>query len=102
MPSSLVRRGSLLAILAAAAALRFSGISFGLRHTPFIDEQFFVNVEGMLDRGDLDHRFHMYPGFFFYILTPVLALAPRPFGPEAYLLPKALGGPALALAVLGL
>jgi hypothetical protein len=80
---------TLLAILLIAAALRFAGGSFGLRHTPFIDERFFVeNVEGMLNRGDLDHRFHMYPGFFLYLLLPVLAWVPRPFGAEAYLLAR--------------
>ncbi len=80
---------ALLAILVLAAALRFAGLSAGLRHTPFIDEQFFVmNVEGMLDRGDLDHRFHMYPGFFFYLLAPVLAMMDRPFGADAYLVAR--------------
>lgn len=79
----------LAAILAAAAVLRFAGLSAGLRHATFIDEQFFVvNVEGMLDRGDLDHRFHMYPGFFFYLLTPFLAFVPRPFGADAYLVAR--------------
>ncbi len=84
--SSRSRITALAAILTLAAVLRFTGLSAGLRHTPFIDEEFFVrNVEGMLDRGDLDHRFHMYPGFFFYLLTPVLAFVPRPFGADAYL-----------------
>jgi len=81
----------LVGILAIAAGFRFSGLSAGLRHTPFIDEQFFVvNVEGMLERGDLDPRFHMYPGFFFYLLAPLLALVDRPFGAEAYLLARAM------------
>src|SRR6188768_3486084 len=79
----------LTAILAVAAILRFTGLDAGLRHTPFIDEQFFVvSVEGMLERGDLDHGFHMYPGFFFTLLAPVLSFVPRPFGADAYLVAR--------------
>ncbi len=86
---SRTRFAVLAAILTVAAVFRFAGLSAGLRHATFIDEQFFVvNVEGMLDRGDLDHRFHMYPGFFFYLLTPALALVHRPFGADAYLVAR--------------
>lgn len=105
--SSRLRFALLAAILTLAAALRFAGLSAGLRHTTFIDEQFFVvNVEGMLDRGDLDHRYHEYPGFFFYLLTPALAFVKRPFGAEAYLVARqvvaALGVGTVALVyVLG-
>lgn len=105
--ASRLRFAALLAILVLAASLRFAGLASGLRHTPFIDEQFFVmNVEGMLERGDLDHRFHMYPGFFFYLLTPALAVMDRPFGADAYLAARsvvaALGVATVALVyVLG-
>lgn len=103
--NSRLRFALLAAILTAAAALRFAGLSAGLRHVTFIDEQFFVvNVEGMLDRGDLDHRFHEYPGFFFYLLTPALALVPRPFTNDAYLAARqvvaALGVGTVALVYL--
>jgi hypothetical protein len=93
MKTKLSNTVTLLAIVAGALALRFAGNSFGLRHTPFVDERFFVeNVQGMLDRGDLDHRFHMYPGFFFYILMPALAFVPRPFDADAYLLARQVVG----------
>jgi hypothetical protein len=96
------RLSALAVILTLAALLRFVGLSAGLRHTPFIDEQFFVvNVEGMLDRGDLDHRFHMYPGFFFYLLTPVLAFVRRPFDASAYLVARHVVA-AFGVATVGL
>ena len=103
--NSRLRFALLAAILVAAAVLRFAGLSAGLRHATFIDEQFFVvNVEGMLDRGDLDHRYHEYPGFFFYLLTPALAFVPRPFGNDAYLVARqvvaALGVGTVALVYL--
>jgi hypothetical protein len=103
--NSRLRFALLAAILTAAAALRFAGLSAGLRHATFIDEQFFVvNVEGMLDRGDLDHRFHEYPGFFFYLLTPALAFVPRPFTNDAYLVARqvvaALGVGTVALVYI--
>ena len=100
--SSRLRFALLAAILTLAAALRFAGLSAGLRHTTFIDEQFFVvNVEGMLDRGDLDHRYHEYPGFFFYLLTPALALVKRPFGAEAYVVARQVVA-AFGVATVGL
>ena len=83
-------RAALLALLALAAALRFLFLGWGLRHTPHIDEQFFVeNVRGMLARGDLDHRFHEYPGLVFYLLAPAVALVDRTtLAREGYLLAR--------------
>lgn len=67
--------GGLLAILALAAGLRFSTLGHGLRHAPHWDEQAFVeSVALMLSRGDLDHRFYEYPGLFFYLSAPFVAL----------------------------
>jgi 4-amino-4-deoxy-L-arabinose transferase-like glycosyltransferase len=84
------RRGTALALAALlllALALRLTGLSWGLRHTPEVDERYFVESTAlMLERGDLDHRFHEYPGLFFYMLAPALApLEPPRTGPEAYL-----------------
>lgn len=57
-------------VLLLAAALRFAGLSFGLRHPPHPDERVFVeSALGMLERGDLDHRFYEYPGLFPYLLS---------------------------------
>lgn len=74
-------------LVVIAAALRFTGLSWGLRHTPQIDEFYFVqNVGWMLDAGDWNHRFHEYPGLFFYILAPVLAFFhPPDMRADAYL-----------------
>ncbi len=75
-------------VLFLAAALRFTGLSWGLQHTPHVDERYFVeNVAVMLAEGDLDYRFYEYPGLFFYLLYPVLAAVDTdvPAGPEAYL-----------------
>lgn len=70
-------RGFLILILLLAAALRFAGLSWGLRHTPSRDEQDFVeNVGEMIAHRDLNHRFYEYPGLVFYILYPVLSVAP--------------------------
>jgi 4-amino-4-deoxy-L-arabinose transferase-like glycosyltransferase len=83
-------RVALLATLVLAAILRFVALGWGLRHTPHIDEQFFVeNVRGMLARGDLDHRFHEYPGLVFYLLLPAVAAADRTtLAREGYLLAR--------------
>ncbi|HEX6737914.1 MAG TPA: glycosyltransferase family 39 protein, partial [Vicinamibacteria bacterium] len=84
---------ALLAVLALAAALRFTGLGFGLRHPPHSDERVFVeSVEQMLAAGDLDHRYYEYPGLVFYLLLPVLRLAPGAAegGPAAYLAARAL------------
>ena len=74
--------------------LRFTALGWGLRHTPDLDEQFFVeNVRGMLARGDLDHRFHEYPGLVFYLLLPVVAAVDRTtLAREGYLLARGAGG----------
>lgn len=85
-------RGACLAlVLAVAIVLRFTGLSWGLRHPPHTDEQDYVeNTAAMLDAGDLDHRFYRYPGGFFYLLAlPLLTLGPdRWHGPDAYLLAR--------------
>src|SRR5438132_2640981 len=82
----------LVAILVLAAALRFAGLGWGLRHLPDLDERWFVeNVGRMLATRDLDQRFYEYPGLFFYLLAPVLALLhPRDSGPGAYLAARAV------------
>jgi hypothetical protein len=86
------RAAALTALLLLAAGLRFTALSWGLRHTPHFDERVFVeNVWGMLDRGDLNHVYYEYPGLFFYLLVPVLAPlhAMGPLGPGAYLAARA-------------
>ena len=92
---------ALAMILCLAAALRFSGLSWGLRHEPRWDEAVFVtNVEKMLVERDLDHRYYEYPGLMFYLLAPVLALAEEPpFGPRAYLAARGLVAACGVLAV---
>jgi hypothetical protein len=83
----------LLAVCALGAALRFIGISHGLRHLPHSDEQVFVeNVVQMVSTGDWDHRFYTYPGLFFYFLGAGIAwLGPeRWHGSDAYLLARAM------------
>ena len=77
----------LVGALAAAAFVRFSGISWGLRHPVHRDEQDFVTrVVAMVLAGDLDHRWYQYPGLFLYMLgAGVAALGPeRAAGPDAY------------------
>ena len=64
-------------VLLLAGILRFTGLSWGLRHAPVRDEQDFVENAGqMIAHRDLDHRFYEYPGLFFDLLCPVLAVAP--------------------------
>lgn len=86
------RLAPLLPLLLLAAALRFTGLSWGLRHRPQLDERFYVaNVGHMLNRGDLDHGFYQYPGFFYYLLAPVLAFFDDPrLDPRAFLAARAV------------
>jgi F5/8 type C domain/Dolichyl-phosphate-mannose-protein mannosyltransferase len=81
----------LLLVIAIGAYLRFAGLSWGLRHAPDWDERAFVdNVAAMVRNGDLDQRFYEYPGLFFYLLYPALAVLPpaSPPGPLAYLVAR--------------
>jgi 4-amino-4-deoxy-L-arabinose transferase-like glycosyltransferase len=96
-------RLALAAVLLLAAALRFTALGWGLRHTPHIDEQYFVeNVRGMLARGDLDHRFHEYPGLVFYLLLPAVAAVDRAtLAREGYLLARGMVA-AFGVASVGL
>lgn len=90
------------ALVLIAAALRLPGLSWGLRHPPVLDERVFVeNAWGMLAQGSLDHRFYEYPGLFFFLLLPGLALVVREGvgpGPTAYLAARAT---VAGLGVLG-
>ena len=84
-------RWALAAILLLAAALRFTGLSWGLRHAPHWDERVFVENAGrMAAQGDLDNRFYEYPGLLFLVLAPILAVVgPHP-GAVAYLAARAV------------
>ena len=76
-----------------AAALRFTGLGFGLHHRPYPDERVFVeNAHRMVAERSLDHRYYEYPGLIFGLLAPGLAVvgADRPPGPEAYLAARAI------------
>jgi hypothetical protein len=80
-------------ILALAAGLRFTGLSWGLRHHPDWDEYAFVEgVAGMIRQRDLDQRFYEYPGLFFFVLYPFLwLLSPEALGsPRAYVVSRAV------------
>jgi 4-amino-4-deoxy-L-arabinose transferase-like glycosyltransferase len=80
------------ALLALATALRFTGLGWGLRHPPAIDEYYFVSstVE-MMARGDIDHRFHEYPALLFYLLAGTFRLLGRhEADAAAYLAARAL------------
>jgi hypothetical protein len=84
---------ALALIVLLAAALRFSGLDWGLRHPPFSDERSFVEATaGMLARGDFDHRFYEYPGLFLYMVRPLVGALPPEArtGPAAYLAARRL------------
>jgi len=83
----------LFTILVLAAILRFTGLSWGLRHPPHSDERGFVApVVAMVKAHDLDHRWYQYPGLFIYLLAPGVALLgpARWDGPDAYLACRAV------------
>lgn len=83
----------LVAVLSLAGALRFTGLTWGLRHTPDWDESVFVeNAGAMVHNRSLDHRFYQYPGLLFYLLAPLLALSPRGTleSPDAYVVARGL------------
>lgn len=84
------RPTALAVLLAAAAALRFTGLGWGLRHPPAIDEYYFVSsTSEMLARGDFDHRFHEYPALLFYILAVIYrVLGQHEASPSAYLVAR--------------
>jgi len=86
-------RIALLSILMLAAALRFAGLGWGLRHVPHWDERVFVeNVWQMHTSGDLDHRYYEYPGLFPLMLYPFIGAVHRegPATPEAYLVARSV------------
>lgn len=87
------QRVALLVLVLLAAALRFSGLDWGLRHPLHTDERVYVdNVVAMVNARDLDHRFYTYPALFFYLLAPgVAALDPvQRAGPDAFLMSRFL------------
>jgi hypothetical protein len=79
-------------VVGLAAVLRFAGIAAELRHLPHEDERHFVeNASRMAAQRELDHRFHEYPGLFFFLLAPLLAFHPPPIeGAQPYILARAL------------
>lgn len=94
-PARLGRPGllALLGILALAATARFTALDWGLRHPVHLDERVYVeNVVRMVEAGDLDHRSYTYPGLFYYLLAPFVALlgSPRYLTNEAYLVARGL------------
>ncbi|HWX24982.1 MAG TPA: glycosyltransferase family 39 protein [Vicinamibacteria bacterium] len=104
--SSLFRRRRSLTflglVLLLGATLRFPGLSWGLRHLPNQFERVFVrSVWEMLSSHDLDQRSYLYPGLFFYLLLPVVALVhgPGSAGPAAYLAARAFVASAGVLSV---
>lgn len=100
-PSSLERL-ALAAIVVLALALRFVGLSAGLRHPPHPDERVFVeNAHRMATEHSLDHGFYEYPGLTFFLLAPVEgAFGETPPGPRAYYAARALVAVAGALVCL--
>ena len=95
---------ALVSILLLAGALRLTGLSWGLRHVPHFDERFVVeNVWNMQTRGDLDHRFYLYPGLLYILLYPFIGLVHQegPATPEAYLVARGVVA-LISLANVGL
>lgn len=92
----------LAAILVVAVGLRFTGLGWGLRHLPHIDERFFVeNTAKMLAAGDGNHRFYEYPALFSYFLGAVLSFLPAPqTTPDAYYAARAVNASFGVLSVL--
>ena len=91
-------RIALLSLLLLAGLLRFTGLSWGLRHVPHWDERVFVdNVWLMHEKGDFDHRYYEYPGLFPLILYPAIGAVYREGPPtrEAFLVARG------AVALLG-
>jgi hypothetical protein len=97
------QRALLAGILVLAAALRFTGLGWGLRHTPHWDERVFVeNARAMVEEKSLDHRYYEYPALFFDMLVPILALLPRETlaGPAAFLVTRSVVAAFGVLSVL--
>ena len=89
-------------VVLLAAALRFTGLGFGLRHRPYPDERVFVeNAHRMVAERSLDHRYYEYPGLIFTLLAPAIAVAgaERAPGPDAYLAARSLVAAFGALSV---
>jgi hypothetical protein len=84
---------AVVSLVLLASWLRFTGLSWGLRHPVHVDEGYFVgSTVAMVRAGDLNHREYRYPGLFFYLLAPGIALLgpERMEGPDAYLVSRAL------------
>lgn len=93
---------TLAVLLLLAAALRFAHLDAGLRHTPHMDERYFVeSAAHMLATRSLDWGWYEYPGLMFYLLVPVEAAAGAsdPPGPTGYLAARALIAACGVLAV---
>lgn len=83
----------LVALLGLAAFLRFTGLTWGLRHEPFPDERLFVEpTRQMLQQGRYDPGYYEYPGLPFWLLrAALLALSPEAReGPAAYAAARAV------------
>jgi hypothetical protein len=100
-PSSLERL-ALAGLVVLALALRFVGLSAGLRHPPHNDERVFVeNAHRMAAERSLDHGFYEYPGLSFFMLAPLEgAFGETPPGPRAYYAARTLVAVTGALSCL--
>jgi 4-amino-4-deoxy-L-arabinose transferase-like glycosyltransferase len=93
----------LVAILLVAAALRFVGLSWGLRHGAMEAERDFVHsVWEMVAARDLDQRFYEYPGLFFHLIYVPIALVQASGRPvaDAYVAARAVVAAFGVLSVL--